>query len=192
MNEELYFIPIIVEAMRQPAVEPALRDAFAQIEDLGRDPALRVGYQQYLRFMDEARRALMADEPHESPGQAFFECERSSPLELWLERGDVRVGALELERIPQEATFLNLQPGAYRLRTDTGWTLWEATLTPRELIWAEAFPQKGLPLAAQTEEVIFPVTREVSVLDGALTIRVRPGLESGVLELLFTKRRNAP
>jgi len=127
--------------------------------------------------------------PDDPPRQAF---EATRRCELLLERDGNRVGAWILDRFPFRAAVVHAQPGLYRLSASTGWTLWVETLTPSELLFTHAFPNQGLPLAAQTEELIFLSTREVSVLNGALTIRVRPGLESGVLELLFTGPGDAP
>jgi len=186
MSNELYFIPMIAEALRQSNWKPALREAFERITDIRRDDQFRAGYEQFLWFMACSIEQWTTDSfgaPDDPSRQAF---EASRRCELLLERDGNRVGAWTLDRLPFRGTVVNVQPGLHRLAVDTGWVLWEETLTPTELLFTHAFPQQGLPLAAQTEEVMFAVTRDVSVLDGALKIRVHPGLESGVLELLFT------
>jgi len=186
MSNELYFIPIIAEALRQPERKLAFRKAFERITELGRDDSFRVGYAQFLWFMACSVDQWTTDSfgVPDDPSRQILEASRR--CELLLERDGNRIGAWILDRFPFRAAVVNVQPGLYRLSADTGWALWEEALTPAELLFTHAFPQQGLPLAAQTEEVIFPATRQVSVLDGALTIRVRPGLESGVLELLCT------
>jgi hypothetical protein len=185
MSKELYFIPMIAKVLRRSNWRPALREAFERITDLGRDDQFRVGYEQFLWFMacsiDQWATDSFGDP--DDPVRQVFEARR---CDLLLERDGNRVVRWSLDRFPFRGAVVNVQPGLYRLAVDTGWALWEETLTPTELLFTHAFPQHGLPLAAQTDEVMFPVTRDVSLLDGALKIRVHPGLESGVLELLFT------
>lgn len=189
MNNELYFIPILEKALLHPAPESALRDAFAQVEAMGRDPALRVGHRQFHRFMNETRRALMEDARGETPLRALSECERPTQVALWLERDGRRIAELVIDRLSFKHPVTDLQPGNFRLSTDTGWTLWEATLTPRQLIWSAAFPGQSLPLAAQTGQASPTPSMEVSLLEGAVTLRAYPGLEGGLLSIAVQDRR---
>ena len=57
MNHEMYFIPIIVQALEQQQVRHVLALAFEEIDALGQQPELAHGYTQFRRFMDliEAR-----------------------------------------------------------------------------------------------------------------------------------------
>ncbi len=68
---------------------------------------------------------------------------------------------------------------------DTGWVIWQGELTERDLIWMAAFPDVPLDLAADTDETSARTTREESLLDGELILRVIPGLESGNIELEY-------
>lgn len=62
MSHRLYFLPILMKAVTSPDRRRALREAFQQIEEVGRGPDYREGYAQFLRFMQEATRQAPADE----------------------------------------------------------------------------------------------------------------------------------
>lgn len=81
----------------------------------------------------------------------------------------------------------NIKPGNYTVKLDTGRIVWEDRLTERDLLWVYAYPEQGLRLAADTGETIALKTREISVLDGDITIEVYPGMESGRIELKFRR-----
>jgi hypothetical protein len=183
MSKELYFIPIIVQAFQRTDREPALREAFDRIIELGRDERFRVGYRQFLRFMECSLQQWVEDAFGSPQGREAFE----APIrgEVVLERDGDRLGSWTIAELPVQTNVVNVRPGYYRLAMDTGWVLWEENLTAKELVFAQAFPDQGLPLAAQTDEAALAPTREVSLLNGSLTIHVLAGLEHGVLELSF-------
>jgi hypothetical protein len=192
MSNELYFIPIIAEALRQPNPRMALDIAFQRIESLGRATTHHIGYRQFLRFM-----ACSFKHWEETPIMATDESsppliDETYPVEIWLERGNQRLPGLVVDQIPCRKSFAELTPDRYRLVTDTGWLLWEATLTPRELFWTLAHPHRNLPLAAQTDDEPILPTLETHLLGGALTIRVYSGLESGILDITFESGRASP
>ena len=76
-----------------------------------------------------------------------------------------------------------MKPGLFILKMDTGRVLWQEELTERDLVWAAAFQGQALDLAADSGEAPARTTREVSLLNGEVIIRVFPGAESGCLEL---------
>ena len=51
MSNDLYFIPILTEALRQPNRKGALIEAFARIRALGEKPEFRTGYAQFEAFL---------------------------------------------------------------------------------------------------------------------------------------------
>ena len=51
MSEDLYFIPILAEALKAPQVEEALRGAFARIRSLGQQPQYKQGLLQFEEFI---------------------------------------------------------------------------------------------------------------------------------------------
>lgn len=51
MNDNLYFIPIITEALQKTDPKKSLRRVFDRIQSLGERPQYRVGFKQFERFM---------------------------------------------------------------------------------------------------------------------------------------------
>jgi len=62
MNEDLYFVPIICEALQEQDAPAALGRAFKKIEDLGRDPAYQHGHRQFIQFMETVRSQAQGQE----------------------------------------------------------------------------------------------------------------------------------
>ena len=56
MSNDLYFLPIIADALRQTEPKAALRAAFEEIKALGQHPQYEQGFLQFQRFMAEAKR----------------------------------------------------------------------------------------------------------------------------------------
>ena len=77
----------------------------------------------------------------------------------------------------------NVIPGKYTVKLDIGMTVWEGELTARNLLWSEAFREKDLQVAAQTMDLHQQPRKEIVLLDGALSIRVFAGIESGSIEI---------
>lgn len=103
--------------------------------------------------------------------------------EIIIERNGEHIGSTPRERPPVTKEIRNVKPGNFAARLDTGRVIWEEELTERELIWAAAFPERALDLAADTGDATARKTREITLLNGELTIRVFPGTDSGRLEL---------
>ncbi len=189
MNNELYFIPIIADALRKPNQTAAFYEAFQRIMTDGQNEAFDAGYRQFLQFVARSFECWEA-QPLETPSVLWPRAnERGRACGIRLERGNQHVGGFDVDHVPFRTTIVDVRPGHYRLVTETSWQLWDATLTPRELYWTQAFPTQDFPLAAQTEDLIVKPTYETQLLDGALTIRAYPGLEGGRLEVVFDNRR---
>ena len=56
-------------------------------------------------------------------------------------------------------------------------------MTQQEVVWAKAFPDLDLPMAADTGDSKRQPTQEIDLLNGTLHVRVYPGLETGTLEI---------
>jgi len=115
--------------------------------------------------------------------------ETSHPLppEITVTRESQLLGMISLDRIPGSGSVSNVTPGQYTLALATGRVIWQGVLTEQDLVWRVAFPGRPLDLAADTGEAAQP-TLEIPLLDGELTIRVLPGLESGRIEITATVR----
>ncbi len=111
------------------------------------------------------------------------EMDRPASIELVLERDDAPVARCSFEQPSGTRTMGGISPGQYRLKADTGLVLWEGSLTQQEVVWAKAFPDLDLPMAADTGDSRRRPTQEIDLLDGTLHVRVYPGLETGTLEI---------
>lgn len=105
---------------------------------------------------------------------------RGAGIALALVNNDgATVGTVSLMENLTSGSIVNVLPGSYVLVLDTGWILWEGTLTGRDLLWVEAFPHQPLKLAADTCEAASECTKQIDLLDGELRLSVYPGIESG-------------
>jgi len=233
MDNYLYFIPLLARALQQADSGPALKQAFAEIERLGRQPEYEQGYRQFRRFMvtgarsrpsgegdvpdlgfihwliselatgtldgdQGARRAaleLIRSQPkwQEEYEQLCCDLDRPArPTDVLVTREDEPIGTITFEDPAGAGSVGNIVPGRYSLALDTGRVIWEGPLSKRDLLWAHAYPDHPLELAADTGETSCPPTREFSLLDGELTLRVYAGVEGGRLELEVRKAGGAP
>ena len=107
----------------------------------------------------------------------------SEPMELIIYReGDEKARV----QVPLETRVVpvpEIVPGRYTLALSTGRVLWQGSILPREVLWAEAYPGRDLAMAARTEESRQEPTRSERLLAGELEVRLYPGLESGTLEI---------
>ncbi len=110
-------------------------------------------------------------------------CDESSEPQIVLMRGTEIVGRMELDRAGARRSVSDVSPGVYSLASDSGRLIWESRLTDRDLIWSSAYPGRSLDLAADTGESVANTSREETLLDGELILRVIPGLEAGRIEL---------
>jgi len=185
MRDDLFFIPMIAEALRRPDQKAGLRVAFKRIQAMRHDPRFEVGYEQFLRFMHATYEARSHDESYEASVRIPEELDRSSTLVLTLERDGVVMATCTFDRTSGIQTVSAVRPGHWQLKTDTGRALWEGLLTANDVIWARSHPGRDLPLAADTGDSVREATREIALLGGTLVLRVCPGVDRGVLEIIL-------
>lgn len=183
MRDDLYFIPMIAEALQEPAPKAALIATFERIRAMGKEPRYQQGYRQFMDFMDSAASGNWEDDPEEVGAMILEELGRQLSAEIVVECDGVVVAACSFEQEVGVQTVGDIKPGAYCLRLDTGWLLWEGNLVEKDLLWAKAHPGQDLPMAADTGEPSRQPTREIDLLDGAVVLRVYAGVESGMLEI---------
>ena len=140
--------------------------------------------------LDQAKVALdqVGLQPHwqeefERLCKEISEAEARSIPRIIIERNGENIGSIPWKHLPFIHEIGNLKPGTYRVKLDTGRVIWQGELAERELIWALAFEEQALDLAADTREAPARTTREITLLNGDLIIRVFPEIESGRLEL---------
>jgi hypothetical protein len=182
MNDDLYFLPLIARALEQPDPSAALRDAFERIRVMGREPRYRRGHEQFLQFVDVARKA--AGGGAEETSVSFAEAEvRPATVDVLVERDGHLVGPCSFGLAPATRAIRGIVAGDYLLRFETGRVLWEGRLAEEDLLWGRAFPGQPLRVAADTGEPARHMTREIPLLDGTLILRVLVGIEAGTLEI---------
>ena len=104
-----------------------------------------------------------------------------TPMEVELLKGDRIIGS---SAISAESTSISsISPGSYKIQFSNGRVLWEGDILREDVIWAFAYPDKDLPMAAKTEPSLREPTRTLSLLNGELIIQVFAGLESGEIRL---------
>lgn len=104
-------------------------------------------------------------------------------LEIIIERNGQPIGSISCERLPVTKEIRDAKPGQYTAKMDTGRILWQQELTEQDLLWAAAFPEQALDLAADTEAAKVIKSQEFTLLNGELTIRFFPQTESGRIEV---------
>ena len=111
--------------------------------------------------------------------QAFLAPE--TPIEVEVLKRDRIIGT---SAISTEPTYIStISPGRYTVRFSNGRVLWEGDILREDVIWAFAYPDKDLPMAAETEPSQREPTRTLSLLNGELIIQVFAGLENGGIRL---------
>ena len=80
MNRDLYFVPILAQALRGPDVRASLEDAFALIERLGLQADYQQGYRNFRAFMSEVAERRQLLEEHDMQ-LAVLEYATGTPVE---------------------------------------------------------------------------------------------------------------
>ena len=171
MNDDLFFIPLIANALRQEDVPSALREAFRRIQEMGHELRWEAGYRQFLAFMACVRDSQLILDTEE--------LDRPPVIEVFVEREGTLVATVTASRRTDRRVVGGIAPGVYCLKLDTGRVLWEARLLPRDVLWAYAFPGRPLPMAADTGSSTHQPTLEAVLLGGTLRVRVFAGIEEG-------------
>lgn len=166
-NKQLYFIPILDDASKQPDRRTAYLEALSSIDNMGVSPEFQEGYRHFRQFIEAARSPLFPDLLLECDGQLVARVTKYSTQE--------------------EIRIHNLFPGHYHLALSSGRTIWTRELTAQDLLWFSAFPAAPLRLAAASDDEELVPTIEDSVMDGSLTVQVCPGLHSGTISIRIAK-----
>ncbi len=187
MSNNLFFIPLIDEAFKANT-KTALKNAMGQILEMGRKPEYQQGYIQFQRFMGEVikntkNRAVMSIDRTES-GPKYYQ------MEIMIERNSETIDSIAIEDLPVTRTIRSLTPGVFTVRLKTGRMLWEGKLTYKDLMWAAAFPERALDMAADSGETLNQTTLEIRLLDGEIILRIFPEIESGRMDIEIRSWKN--
>ena len=93
--------------------------------------------------------------------------------------GNRIIGSITFADIPASKAIDNITPGIYIATFNTGRLIWKGELTGQDLVWYKAYPGKPVKLAADTGQRKANPTREISLFNGEIIIRVFAGIESG-------------
>lgn len=162
-SKQLYFIPILNAASMKTDRRAAYENAISDIDNMGALPEYHAGHRQFRQFIEAARPSSFPD--------------------LLLECNGGLVARITKYATGEEILIHDLLPGNYRLSLSTGRTIWAQGLEARNLLWFSAFPSAPLRLAATSgyEESVPSI--EDAVMDGAITLKVFPGLHSGTISI---------
>lgn len=109
--------------------------------------------------------------------------QRPEGVEISVSRENEPLKSVTFVKIPGSKTIDNITAGGYNISFAIGRLIWKGELAEQDLIWTKAYPGKPLELAADTTERKAKPTKEISVFNGKVIIRVFAGLESGRIEI---------
>jgi hypothetical protein len=196
MDNELYFIPIIEQALQSSNPKQSLTDTLNEIKELGHKEEYGIGLQQFKYFMGQSVESIQypgiqLNEKwflHDRDTQAnkdikIHPIQPSAFLSIELVKDDQRIEQISINKIPCVIEFSRIESGNYLLRLNTGRILWAGTLDYKHLQWAKAFTDKPLPAAAQTDKTQSYTTVDEWLLDEDIRFQVIPGIESGKIKI---------
>ena len=186
MRDEIFFIPIIAQALQQPDPGQAMREAFGRIRTMGKESRYSQGYKQFLRFMDSVDNSQLMDEPEQFGAKILEELDRPGTIEAFVERDGDPVGSFsfgESGDFTGSQTIANITPGQYRITLETGRVLWEGSLDQQDVLWSKAWPGESFKMAADSGKPSAQPVRVIDLLDGTLIVRVYAGLEAGFMQI---------
>ncbi|MBT4819981.1 MAG: hypothetical protein HOJ57_28680 [Lentisphaerae bacterium] len=163
MDKQMYWLPILVDALQHNDTARTLVDAFVLIRQIGRSPEYLEGFRQFLAFMYEAGSARGAG--------------------ITVIRDGVAVGRIMVGGRRRSASLPGVTPGHYSIELWTGQVLWDGMLSRADLLWDVARPGKNLRLAADTGGGGPEPTREEQLIGNRAVLRIFPGVETGQMRI---------
>lgn len=111
--------------------------------------------------------------------------ENPPSIKIEVLKDDKSIASHDLSELPIH--LKNIEPGQYTIRLSNGRVLWEGQLLKKDLIWADAYADEDLPMAARTEDLGSKPSVSETLLGGELTMEVIPGLNRGGIHLSYGK-----
>lgn len=183
MSNELYFLPILIDAFQQPNQQEALLQAYQKIQKKGKQDGYHEGFAQFEAFMNQAEQASIEASLAEMDQEYNLASDATSTLLLLCD--DQPLGSFHVGQQSSTTTFDRIQPGLYQLRTETGWVIWEEVLNEDDLLWSLSFPNQPLMLAADTDDSQKYESKSFQLLDDAMLINIYPGPEFSSLAIQY-------
>ncbi len=196
MENDLYFIPIIEQALRKNNPKQSLIDALTEIKELGYKEEYGIGFQQFKYFMEQSVESVQYPgiqlnekwflQSHDSQTNKDIKIHHIQPsalISIELEKDEQRIENISINKIPCVIEFSRIESGNYVLCLNTGRILWAGTLSNKHLQWAKAFTDKPLPAAAQIDKTQSYTTIDEWLLDEEILFQVIPGIETGKIKI---------
>jgi hypothetical protein len=183
MNNELYFLSPIIEALQHPHPKESLLQAFQQINEKGNQDSYQDGYAQFEVFMNLSESISIEAALTEIDKKFDLSFDSDIISTLILTCDEQSIGLFTFGQQSSTTSFDPIQPGLYQLRTETGWVIWEEFLIVDDLLWSHAFPNQPLLMAADTDESQKFGSKSFQLLDDAIRINIYPGPEFGSLTI---------
>ena len=195
MQENLYFITDICNALNDNHSEQKIEKVIRAIINKGKKPEYQQGFQQFVTFIKEGKAGWLKMSPqHKKLIMQIINDVALSPvvdteteplkLCLQLEHDGDALASFDISESRHSYTIADLTPGNYTLKTDSDWLIWQEHLSERELFWTHAYPEQEFPMAADTESTDTREFKTVVLLEGELIIRIYPGLETGTIKIM--------
>ena len=186
MNDDLYFIPIIIEAFKQPDRSNAIKKAFERIEQLGKHERYNQGWKQFCLFMKETFSSVEDYSPEQLQEKLINTFKRPEVFDITIEKNGIPIETLSFKYSGDSKTAKNITPGSYKLTFESGLCLWQGTVSAEDVLRADA----DLKMAADDigKEKRKP-TKKVPILDEAVVIRFYASIGSGSMEIVIKKIR---
>ena len=181
MQDDLYFIPIIAQALEGPDQRAALRQALQRIREMGRQDRYRAGFRMFLEFLRLACGPQGQRQVTEAASRTAERAAGDAWITVSIEKDGAPLAVCTFEPGCGPKTVQSVTPGHYRIKLQTGRVLWQGHLTDQDVRFGD------IPMAAGVGEPPPPREERAVHGDGILVLRVRPGLEAGTLELGLAK-----
>ena len=182
MNRELYFIPVLKNALETGDPKSALRQAFSKIGQLAKDNEYRQGFENFEIFLGEACAHLLLIEK-DTP-EDITNCSQDSNLnyELTIFKDNRAINKVHLDGNNIQS-IPGVMPGIYTARLSTGRILWKETLCCQDLIAGKIPGSRSIKVAADSGDFKARPDRIVTLLNGRIVLKIFKGFESGVIQI---------
>ena len=186
MNDDLYFIPIIIEAFKQPDRSNAIKKAFERIEQLGKHERYNRGWKQFCLFMKETFSSVENYSPEQLQEKLINTFKRPEVFDITIEKDGIPIETLSFKYSGASKTAKNIIPGSYKLIFESGLCIWQGTVSAGDVLRADA----DLKMAADDigKEKPSP-TRTIPIFEEAGMIHFYRGIGSGSMEIVIKKIR---
>ncbi len=205
MSKDLYFFPILFEALKKSDLKESLIEAFRRIQELGQKPEHQEGFRQFQVFVQQIvyyaekkdvsilDNVLMIElmdrypELIEDYEELFRELlpPHQSPAypSLIVEKDGNEIQNIQLSPGKHTETVKKVGAGSYRICLSDGRVLTRFELESSDVSWADANPEEDYPLAADTEDISELITFKTVVFEETIEITVTQGLKQGTMKL---------